>query len=306
MAKIVISGGSGFLGRKLIQTLLQQQHELIVLTRSIVDKNKQDTPHLHYKTWNPLSDDKTWTQWIDGADAVIHLAGAPASKRWTKKHKQAIMESRSVITRYLSDSINASINPPKFFFSASGIGYYGDAGDKICTENSSPSGSNDFLSDVCKEWEKSAMLANGKTRLVIGRIGIILDKNEGALAKMLPTFRFGIGGSLGTGNQWWSWIHYADVVGMIVWAMGNENIRGVVNIVSPNPVRMQTFAKILAGTLRRPAFLSVPQFLLSIVMGENAAMVTNSQRVMPVIAQQNGYEFRFPILEQSLSNILKD
>jgi len=306
MAKIVITGGSGLLGKKLIHTLLQKQHEVIVFTRSTATDKKNHHPQLHYKTWNPLSGDKEWTQWIDGSDAVIHLAGAPVSDRWTKKHKQVIMESRSLITQYISESINNSIRPPKFFFSASGVGYYGNVEEEICNESSIPPYSEDFLSHVCKEWEHSAMVAEEKTRLVIGRIGIVLDKNEGALSKMLPTFRFGFGGIFGNGNQWWSWVHHVDVVGMIVWAMENESIKGIMNIVSPNPVRMRTFAKTLGVVLRRPVFLSIPKFVLSIVMGENAVMVTNSQRVIPNVAQQKGYEFRFPDLEHSLRDILTD
>lgn len=302
MAKVIVTGGTGFLGTMIIAELVKRDYEVIVFTRSAQQKNL-NSGNVHYVKWNPVSADDVLDEWLNKAEAVIHLAGAPVAKRWTKNYKKTIVDSRTISTRKISESINRISNPPKFFFSASAVGIYGNADDALCTESSEII-SSDFLSHVCQEWETAAKVSELRTRLVIGRIGIILDKSEGALSKMLPSFKFGLGAILGTGNQWWSWIHVADAVSMILWAMENESVRGTVNIVSPAPVTMRTFARLLGKCLHKPVLFKAPSFLLNFVMGQNAVIVTASQRVSPQYAQQKGYQFRFPDLEEALNNIL--
>lgn len=301
MARIIIAGGTGFVGKKLCQRFINQNHEVIVLTRQPTQKHT-GSALLRYVQWGP--DSREWFNVIDGSDAVINLAGASVAQRWTQEHKRHIFESRVRGTEALSTAIIEAKNPPQFFFSASAIGYYGDCGDTRLNEQSPGGNSNDFLAHVCREWEHSALRAQNNTRVVIGRIGIVIDKNEGALSKMLLPFRLGLGGPLGNGQQWWSWIHPSDVVGIIEWAMKEENLTGVVNITSPQPVRMKNFAKELAKTLSRPSLFPVPKFVLSLMMGESAAIATHSQNVIPEKALQYGYQFTFTQLSECLSDIL--
>ena len=301
MARIIIAGGTGFVGKKLCQKFINENHEVIVLTRQPIQQHNE-TSHLRYKQWGNNS--KDWFDCIDGADAVINLAGASVAQRWTSDHKRRIFDSRVHGTNALSTAIIEAKNPPAFFFSASAIGYYGNCGDTALNEESPGGQTNDFLAYVCSEWEKSALRAAQHTRVVIGRIGIVLDKNEGALSKMLLPFTLGIGGPLGDGKQWWSWIHPSDVVGIIEWAMKEVSLTGAVNLTAPQPVRMKNFAKELANTLSRPSLFPVPKFVLSLIMGESAVIATHSQNVIPEKALRHGYQFTFTQLSECLSDIL--
>ncbi len=301
MGRIVIAGGTGFVGKKLIHKLSEQQHEIVVLTRRNSNADTL-TKNCTLVQWG--SEMNEWKQCIDGADAVINLAGASVAQRWTPSHKAQIFDSRIDYTNALVEAIITAKQPPRFFFSASAVGYYGDCQDTVLTENSPNGPKDDFLAYVCDEWERAAMKAHEHTRVVVGRIGIVLDSREGALSKLLFPFRLGIGGPLGTGKQWWSWVHPDDVVGMIVWAMSENSINGSMNIVAPNPVTMKKFAKELGNRLSRPSFFPVPTYVLSLIMGESVVIATHSQNVIPAKAIRLGYKFKFSHLAECLSDIL--
>jgi uncharacterized protein (TIGR01777 family) len=244
---------------------------------------------------------------LEGFDAVVHLAGESiAEGRWTDAKKKQIRESRVKGTRLLGDALANLSNPPKTFVCASAIGYYGDRGDELLTEASAPG--NDFLSSVCVEWEKATALASEKgIRVVNCRFGIILDAKGGALKKMLPPFRMGVGGKIGSGKQWMSWIALDDVIGGIKFALANDSIRGPVNFVAPAPVSNSEFTKTLGKVLSRPALFPIPDFGVRLVFGEMAdALLLSSQRVEPARLQAAHYSFQYSELDSALRHLLKD
>jgi uncharacterized protein (TIGR01777 family) len=244
---------------------------------------------------------------IEGFDAVVHLAGESiAEGRWTDEKKKRIRESRVRGTKLLGDAIANMTRPPKTFISASAIGFYGNRGEELLTEESKPG--DDFLSEVCVEWEQATALAKEKgIRTVNCRFGIILDKEGGALAKMLPPFRMGLGGRIGDGKQWMSWIALDDVVGALKLALETESMRGPINFVAPNPVRNTEFTKTLGRVLSRPTLLPIPTFGLRFAFGEMAdALLLTSQRVKPAQLEAAGYQFKYSNLEDALRRGLAD
>ncbi len=242
---------------------------------------------------------------IEGFDAVYHLAGESiASGRWNDEKKKKIRESRTKGTKLLSDALANLAQPPKTLISASAIGYYGNRGDELLTESSPPG--KDFLADVCIEWEKATDHAKEKgVRVVNTRFGIILDKEGGALAKMLPPFRMGIGGRIGDGKQWMSWIALDDVIGALQFALTNDGLSGPVNFVAPNPVTNAEFTKALGRALSRPTFFPIPAFGVRLAFGEMAdALLLSSQRVEPSKLGDSNYQFTYTNLESALRAIL--
>jgi uncharacterized protein (TIGR01777 family) len=255
--------------------------------------------------WHP-NQGKITTDKLNGFDAVIHLAGESiASGRWTDEKKQKIRDSRVHGTELLSTALTQIARPPAVFVSASAIGFYGDRGDELLTEQSSPG--TDFLADVCVQWEKATEPAAQKgIRTVRTRLGIVLDKGGGALAKMLPPFRMGIGGKIGSGKQWMSWIALDDVVRALEFVIERETIIGPVNFVAPNPVTNATFTSHLGSVLGRPTFLPVPAFGARLAFGEMAdALLLSSQRVEPAQLEKNQFRFQRSNLSDALSHILK-
>jgi uncharacterized protein (TIGR01777 family) len=244
-------------------------------------------------------------QHLEGLDVVVHLAGENiASGRWTSEKKRAIRESRVNGTSLLSESLARLSRPPSVFLSASAIGYYGDRGDELLTEESPPG--KGFLPDVCTNWEKATAPAVEKgIRTVHTRFGIILDANEGALAKMLTPFRMGIGGRIGDGKQWMSWIALADVVDALKYLIEDTSTRGPVNFVAPNPVTNAEFTKALGRVLSRPTLFPVPAFGVRLAFGEMAdALLLSSQKVEPSVLADRGFPFTWPTLEPALRHIL--
>lgn len=238
---------------------------------------------------------------IEGFDAVVHLAGESiAEGRWTDEKKKRIRESRVRGTRLLGDALANLAQQPKVMISASAIGYYGNRGDETLTEESAPG--DDFLSDVCVEWEKATDLAKEKgIRTVNARFGIILDKDGGALKKMLPPFKMGIGGRIGDGKQWMSWIALDDVIGAIRFALTNDSLQGPVNFVAPNPVRNAEFTKTLGRVLSRPTIFPIPAFGVRLAFGEMAdALLLTSQKVEPARLEAAGYVFQYSNLDNAL------
>ena len=296
--KILVSGSHGLVGKALIRSLTDDSHEVVRLVRR---ERIFGDPEVE---WHP-NQGRIDAQHLEGFDAVVHLAGENiASGRWTSEKKRTIRESRVKGTTLLSESLARLSRPPSVFLSASAIGYYGDRGDEPLTEESM-SGEG-FLADVCVEWEKATQRAAEKgIRTVCTRFGIILDAKEGALAKMLFPFRMGIGGRIGDGKQWMSWIALDDVVNGLKFLIEDKATRGPVNFVAPNPVTNAEFTKTLGQVLSRPTLFPVPAFAARLALGEMAdALLLASQKVEPNVLEERGFPFYWPTLEPALRHLL--
>jgi uncharacterized protein (TIGR01777 family) len=296
--KILISGSHGLVGTALIKALETEGHEIFRLVRHYPNSEAEIE-------WSP---DRYSIQLarIEGFDAVVNLAGESiAEGRWTDEKKRRIRESRVKGTKLLGDALANLTKPPKTFICASAIGYYGNRGDETLTESSAPG--DDFLAEVCVEWEKATALATEKgIRVVNARFGVILDAHGGALAKMLPPFRMGIGGKIGSGKQWMSWIALEDVVGALKFVLANETLSGPVNFVAPNPVTNAEFTNTLGKALSRPTLFPIPAFGVRLLFGEMAdALLLSSQRVEPQRLKATGYEFQYSQLQTVLSHALQ-
>ena len=301
MKKIVVAGATGMIGSHLCGRLHQLGYSIYVFTRNI-NKSKKEIPfaegHFNWESGNE------WKAALEGANAVINLAGAPVNvKPRNEANKKAIYDSRVKYTSELAEAINNAEKKPLVFICGSAVGYYGDNEDKILTEET-PAG-DDFLANLCADWEKAALKAEG-TRVVNLRTGIVLSLEGGALKELLTPFKFYVGGPLGGGEQWWSWIHIEDVSRMIIWAMINSNVSGPLNLTAPKPVTNKYFVKMLGKVLQKPAFFNVPKFVLKIVLGEFANDIMTSSRAIPQKALQNGYEFLFEDPESALKDLLKN
>lgn len=300
--RLVIAGGTGFIGSALCEKLMEQGHSLVLLSRS--PSSGATPPNQRRITWNPPAGG-AWEQTIDGADGVINLAGEPiAAKRWTEAQKEKIRSSRIDTTRALVAAVAKAKQKPKFLINGSAVGYYGPRGDETITEESGPG--DDFLARTCVEWEEEAKRAESYgLRVVRLRTGIVLGKNGGALAKMVPPFKFFVGGPLGTGKQWLSWIHIEDEIGLILFVMNHSTASGPFNATAPNPVTMREFCKTLGQALHRPSWAPVPGFALRLLLGEMADMLLTGQRVLPAKTQKLGYTFQHPDLRQALQACLR-
>ena len=294
--KILMTGGTGLIGRKFIEQF-KDEHFFTVLSRT---PNKAKS--LLGKDIDIIGS-MTDIQDIGIFDAVINLAGEPiADKRWTDTQKEKICKSRWEITAGLVEKINASEQPPKVFISGSAIGYYGNQGDKIVSENTTPN--KEFTYELCKKWEDIAnSVENDITRVVTLRTGVVLTLEGGALDKMALPFKLGVGGTLGSGNQYLSWIHLDDMVSAIAFLLTNDNCEGPFNITAPEPVTNRHFSKTLAKVLHRPCFFNVPSFVMNIVMGEASTMILEGQRVIPHNLLNMGFHFRYSGLNEALGDI---
>jgi len=302
--KVLITGATGFIGYNICQELTNRGDLLTVLSRN-PEKARKELPFVNdFVKWDYKRPDE-WKEHINSKNAVIHLAGANLfGKRWTKNYKKVIIESRETSTINLIKTIGEVENKPEVFVCSSAVGFYGNSGDKILTENS-PAG-NDFTSNVCKKWEKAASLVEQfKVRRISIRTGIVLSRNEGSLQKMIPPFKFFIGGPLGTGNQWFPWIHIKDLVKIFLFVLDNDKITGSLNAASPNPVRMKEFTQELGRILNRPSFFKVPSIILKIALGEFAETILASLRVRPEKLIQYNFNFRFRNLRGALEDLLK-
>jgi uncharacterized protein (TIGR01777 family) len=297
--QITLTGATGFIGRRLIDRLLSDGHSLHVLAR----RNPQIDSRIHFAPWDALNAEFP-AEVVQRAEAIIHLAGEPVAQRWTREAKERIRRTRLDGTRRLVETLSTISHRPSVLVCASAIGYYGDRADERLTEASAPG--HGFLPELCVEWEKTADLAESLgIRVVKLRIGIVLGKEGGALKQMLPPFRMGVGGRLGSGRQWMSWIHLDDLVSLIAFAATTEKLRGPVNAVAPNPETNADFTKALARTLRRPALFPVPSLVVRTLFGEMSEIVLSSQKVMPQAAVQGGFSFRYQRLAGALENLLR-
>jgi uncharacterized protein (TIGR01777 family) len=298
--KVLITGASGLIGSALQKSFEAKGYEMLLASRS-QPKGDDDIQ------WNPdtgFADDDL--ERLEGLDAVIHLAGESiAGLRWTDEKKKSIRDSRVHGTRTMIEAFARLENKPNVFISASAIGFYGDRGDDEMTETSSVG--DTFLSEVAKEWESEARRAEDMgIRTVLLRNGIVLSKDGGALGTMLTPFKLGVGGVIGNGKQWMSWVSLDDVVEVVNFAIENEKVRGAINVTSPNPVTNEEFTKTLGDVLYRPTFLPLPEFAVNLVFGEMGdALLIDSTKVVPKRLLDAGYEFEFPELKQALENAVK-
>jgi uncharacterized protein (TIGR01777 family) len=304
--KIAITGATGFVGRALVQRLSAKGDQLVLFTRDRARAARcfppEAFPEVSIIGYQPtVAGD--WQAAIAGCDAVVNLAGAGiADGRWTEARKQEILDSRQGGTRRIVEAIAAANPRPSVLINSSAIGFYGASETETFTEASSAG--KGFLAEVCQSWEAEARAVTvHDTRLVILRTGIVLG-NGGALGKMLPAFRAFAGGPLGSGQQWFSWIHLVDLVSLIEQAINNTQFSGTYNATAPNPVRMKEFCQVLGDVLQRPSWLPVPAFALDLLLGEAAQVVLEGQRVLPDRTQQEGFEFRYPFLRPALEAIM--
>jgi uncharacterized protein len=294
--KITLTGASGFIGQRLIERLLQDGHSL-----HAVGRHPPDAP-VRFSEWD-ANGGAVPIEAIEGADAIVHLAGEPIAQRWNSAVKKRISDSRIFGTRAIVEAVSKLHQRPQTFLCASAIGFYGDRADEILDEQSSRG--SGFLSDVCGEWEREARAAgNLGLRVVMLRFGIVLGSEGGALKQMLPPFRLGVGGPTASGRQWMSWIHADDLIEAILFSLANVNLFGPVNATSPNPVRNQEFAKALGEALGRPAIIHTPIFALKLLLGEAAEIALASQRVAPRALERAGFQFRYPEIHDALRNAI--
>jgi uncharacterized protein len=297
--KILISGASGLVATHLIPTLKAKNHEIFRLVR----KAPEAADEIRWDSEKGFADDERAR--LENFDAVVHLAGDNvASENWSDEKKRKIRDSRVVGTRVLVDALKSLENPPRILVSASAIGFYGSREDEILTENSAKGVG--FLPEVCDAWEMESEKAEEfGARVVMPRIGVVLTKDGGALEKMLTPFKFGVGGRIGGGKQWMSWIAIEDMLQIIHFALENEKLRGVVNAVAPNPVTNAEFTKTFAKVLHRPAILPVPEFAVKLMFGEmGETLLLQGARVLPERLLENGFDFKFIHLEEAMKSAL--
>ncbi len=302
--RILITGVTGLVGTRLAAALLMSRCEIVALSRNPVRAQEKIAALSRTWLWSPS--EPIPKEAIQGVDAVVHLAGESVSGRWTEERKRAIRSSRIDGTRRIVEAIASQPEGqrPYTLISASAIGYYGDTGERDVVE-SDPPAQGDFLADVCIGWEREALRAEDLgVRVVTPRLGLVMAKEGGALEQMLPIFKLGLGGKLGSGKQWWPWIHLDDVVGIIQHAIGNGELHGALNATSPAPVRQAEFADVLARILGRRAFIPTPSFAIKTALGEFGSEILGSRKILPQRTLASGYEFRFPELGAALRDLL--
>ncbi|AOM39398.1 TIGR01777 family oxidoreductase [Xenorhabdus hominickii] len=297
--RILITGGTGLIGHRLTCQLLSLSHSITILSRSPQKVYSLFSDYV--ECWTTLDEQHD----LNDFDAVINLAGEPiVNKRWTPKQKAKLCQSRWQLTEQLSKLINASKSPPSVFISGSAISYYGDQQQSVVTENDTPH--DEFAHQLCERWEQLALLAESdKTRVCLLRTGIVLAKEGGAMQKMLPLFRFGLGGAFGNGKQYMPWIHIDDMVNGIYYLLVSPELHGPFNMTSPYPVHNDQFSATLASVLHRPSFVRIPALVLKVMMGEAAELVLGGQQAIPKKLEDAGFGFRYSQLEEALQDVVK-
>ena len=298
--KILITGGTGFVGTQLTSRFIQEGDEVTIVTRS--KKGPEKGPAgISYLQGDPTQKG-AWQEAIKNHDAIINLAGASIFSRWTEEHKKAIRESRVSTTQNIVEGIPSRPQKKMTLFSTSAVGYYGFCGDEELIEDSPPG--DDFLARIAVEWEGEALKAREKgARVVITRFGIVMGEKGGALSQMIPLFKKYMGGPIGSGKQWFSWVHIKDLAEAFVFLMKHPEISGPVNVCSPNPVRNRDLAKALGKALHRPSFIPAPGFMVKWVLGEFGSVILEGQRVIPRRLLENGFVFQHADIEKALKGI---
>ena len=301
--RVLVTGATGLIGSALCDALLSRGDEVVGLTRD-PDRARPKNPTVHWYAWQATAE-RPPTEALTGVDGVVNLIGEEINQRLTDQAKVRIRESRLVSTRNLLQGIQAAPSKPKVFIGQSAIGYYGDRGAKILDEESPPG--DGFAADIPIDWEMAERKAEGiVTRVVIFRTGLVISKRGGLLKQLLLPFKLGVGGPIAGGEQFMSWIHIDDEVGLLLWALDNDRVSGIINATAPNPVTNRELSKALGRALHRPAFMPIPKFAVSALRGgELADAVAGGARVLPRRALDLGYEFRHPELDEALRSALR-
>jgi len=304
--KVAITGATGFVGSRLVERLKSDGHQVVVFSRNVNKAEKvfpkSTFPNVEIVAYTP-TESGAWQDAIAGCDGVVNLTGEPIGEgRWTPQRKQEILDSRKLGTQKVVEAI-AKANPkPSVLVNTSAIGYYGTS-ETATLDESSPAG-NDFLAQVCQAWEAEAQkVKESGTRLVILRFGIVLGRG-GALAKMIPPFKLFAGGPIGSGRQWFSWIHRDDLVNLIIQALTKPDMEGVFNATAPNPVRMSELAQAMGEVMQRPSWLPIPNFAIEALLGEGAIVVLEGQQVLPKRTQESGFNYQYTTVKEALKTIV--
>jgi uncharacterized protein len=303
--KIILAGATGLIGKKIISILINKGYKIVIFTRNIESAKKSlKDDIIEYVNWDYGKPSDDIVQYLDGSYAVFNLAGASiAGKRWSESYKKVLYDSRVITTKKITEAISKCKNKPECLINTSAIGYYGTTGAEVLNEESEVG--NDYLASLCRDWENAAYDAEKYgVRVVTLRIGIVLDKNEGALVKFLLPFKLFAGGYQGSGEQWISWIHVEDLIDLMLFSLENKDIKGAVNCTTPNFVTNKEFCKILGKILHRPSYLPVPGFVLKLAIGKFAEYLLKGRKVFPGKAINSGYKFKFEDLEKALINLL--
>ncbi len=299
--RVVVAGGTGFIGARLVRRLVEKKHDVVVLTRDASRTYVEIHPSARVLSWAEGTTE--WKAAVDGAGALVNLAGATIATRWTAKAKERIVASRVRATAALRDAVAAAKEKPSVLVNASAVGFYGPHGDETLTEESAAG--SDFLATTCLAWESAAKEHEGLgLRVVRLRTGLVLGTDGGALPKIVLPFRFLAGGRLGNGSQWMSWIHVDDLVALYLFALENAAVAGAVNGTAPNPMTNREFTKTLGRVLHRPSAIPAPNIALRTLLGEMSTLLLDGQRVTPKRALESGFRFRFESLEGALRDLL--
>ncbi|MEM7726481.1 MAG: TIGR01777 family oxidoreductase [Cyanobacteria bacterium P01_A01_bin.45] len=305
--KVAVTGATGFVGSRLVERLHSGGKQVLIFSRSVARARKifpqTAFPNVEIFGYTPTQTGD-WQNAISGCDGVVNLAGEPiAESRWTPERKQSILDSRKLGTQKIVEAIKAESSRPSVLVNASAVGFYGTS--ESATFNESSKAGNDFLAEVCQAWEAEAQkVKESGTRLVILRLGIVLGMG-GALAKMIPPFKLFAGGPIGSGNQWFSWIHQDDLVNLIIEALNNTQMEGVYNATAPQPVRMNQLCDTMGKVMNRPSWLPVPGFALEAMLGEGSKVVLEGQKVLPLRTEKAGFNYQYSQIESALSEIVK-
>ena len=300
--KILITGGTGFVGKQLTSRFIQEGNEVSILTRSLKEWG-QLPKGISYLQGDPTQKGP-WQEAIPSHDVIINLAGASIFSKWSEEYKKLIRDSRVFTTRNIIEGIPSKFEKEISLFSTSAVGYYGFHGDEELDEESPPG--NDFLARLAIEWEAEALKAKEKgTRVVITRFGIVLGEKGGALGQMIPLFKKFIGGPIGSGQQWFSWVHIKDLAEAFAFLIKHPEISGPVNVCSPNPVKNKDLAKALGRALHRPSFMPAPAFMIKLVLGEFGSVILEGQRVLPRRLLKKGFTFQYPDIDKALQSIIQ-
>lgn len=300
--RIVITGGTGLIGSRLVPALIDQGYQVLVLARNTGKAKARLGTNVEIVKWDPSETDLD-SNVLKDCHGVINLAGETINSRWTAARKERILDSRIKTTAGLVKAMEKMKQRPEVFINASAVGYYGPRNDERLSENASAG--TDFLAAVCRKWEEEALKAKTmEVRVTILRLGVVLAPGDGALMQMLLPYRYFAGGPVGSGRQWFSWIHIEDLMKVIQYSLNNNTLEGPVNATAPQPVTNREFSRILGEVLHRPSWLPVPAFMMRLVFGEMADMLLNGQRVIPEKLLRSGFEFKYPDLRQALENLL--